>query len=90
MQKLELKRVSEHSNRAYYLVNNYLPVMHHFGWTLVKGQYSYRRPPFILTDAPSFDTVEELVDFWRTRIAPQKVREAMELIKFNEGLEPLK
>lgn len=60
--------------------------MHHFGWTLVRGRSSYRRPPFILTDAPTFETVEELVEFWHTRIAPQKVREAMELIKFNEGL----
>lgn len=64
--------------------------MNHLGWTLVRGRNNYRKPPFILTDAPTFETVEELVEFWRKRIAPSKVREAMDLIKFNEGLEPLK
>lgn len=87
MKKLELKKVGEHGNRMYYLVNNYLPVMCHLGWTLLRGRDNYRKPPFILTDAPDFKTVEELVEFWRTRIAPQKVREAMDLIKFYEGLE---
>lgn len=87
MKKLELKKVWEHGNRTYYLVNNYLPVMSHLGWTLVRGRDNYRKPPFILTDAPDFKTVEELVEFLRTRIAPKEVREAMELIKFYEGLE---
>lgn len=87
MEKLELTKVWVIGNRTYYLVNNYLPVMAHFGWALVRGVNNYRKPPFVLDDAPSFDTVEELVKYWRAHIAPRKVREARELIKFYEGLE---
>ena len=89
MANLELKKVSEHSNRTYYLVNNYLPVMCHLGWTLVRGRDNYKQPPFILVGAPSFDNVEELVRYWHDHIAPQRVRDAKELIEFCEGLKTI-
>ena len=87
MAKLELIKVLETCNRTYYLVNDYLPVMKHLGWSLVRGKSNYRHPPFVLEDAPSFPTVEELVTYWHAHIAPYKVLEAKELIKFYEGVE---
>lgn len=84
---LEITEVYSNGSRTYYLVNNYLPVLKHTGWCLVRGKNSYCHPPFVLEDAPSFNTLEELVKHWRTHIAPYKVHMAMELIKFYEGLQ---
>ena len=84
---LEITEVYSNGNRTYYLVNNYLPVLKHTGWCLVRGKNSYCHPPFVLEDAPSSNTLEELVKHWYTHIAPYKVHMAMELIKFYEGLQ---
>lgn len=84
MPKLELTLVCSDGSRNYYLVNGYLPVMCHMGWNLVEGKYSFQKPPFVLVDSPGFETVEEAVEYYNNRIAPQKVKLAKALIKFYE------
>lgn len=77
--EIKLVEIGSRGSRTWYTVNDCLKVLNHCGTWHFENDY-----PLYINDDHYFKTIEELVAYFNTHIAPNRIKIAKKLIQFYE------